>query len=216
MSRIRHYNPSRLPVHAEFVPLACTLGALALLLLLPDFAYVAAPENKRQVWAAFSGQFAHIDASHLALNLIGLWLVCWGFKPWRTPWMDALLVLAGLAGVASGLLLSPDIAWYRGLSGCLHGLFCGYAALVLLTENRWPVRAVAVTLLLGAGIKLLLEDPTFAVQLKGWLAFEAPQAVQKPVLYAAHRWGAVSGLLAGLVAGAWKLMTTKAQQSETA
>lgn len=224
MSRITHYNPSRPPVHAEIVPLACSAAALLLLFALPDFGYVAntlvAPGGSESATAtqpafriasmalALAGQFAHIDISHLFFNLVGLWLVCWGFKPWRSAGRDVAFLGAGLLGVAAGLLGSPEITWYKGLSGALHGLFCGYAMCIASSDERWRVKAVAVVLLTGAAVKLVLEDPAMLnligpqwVDIRHALPVGKADASGKPVLYEAHRWGALAGLVAGLVAG---------------
>ncbi len=227
MSETRHYTPSWRAVHTEIVPLACTLAALLLLWLLPDFGYVAhtlvatpsgllgpsadatQPASGLVSMArALTGQFAHIDLSHLFFNLVGLWLVCWGFKPWRSVGRDFAFLVAGLLGVAAGLIGSPEITWYKGLSGALHGLFCGYAVCIALSDERWHVKAVAVLLMAGAAVKLILEDPRLLdllaqrwVDIRKALPVGALDANGKPVLYEAHRWGALAGLMAGLLAG---------------
>ena len=237
MSETRHYTPSWRAVHTEIVPLACTLAALLLLWLLPDFGYVAntpvAPGASKSATAtqaasalvsmvlALTGQFAHIDVSHLFFNLVGLWLVCWGFKPWRSAGLDFAFLGAGLLGVAAGLLGSPDITWYKGLSGALHGLFWGYAGWVALTDERWGVKAVAVVLLAGAAVKLILEDPMLLhriaqqwVDIRDALPVGKADASGKPVLYEAHRWGALAGLMAGLLAGLLALLPSARMTGE--
>lgn len=214
VTRIRHYNPLMQAVHAECVPVLITLASLALLWLAPALQYESTLPASVRAWRAVAGQFAHIDNTHLLLNLVGLWLVAWGLKPWRSPKRDLLLFAAGLGGVCTGLMLSPDVMWYRGLSGALHGLFCGLVMVVLVTERRRPVQTVALVLLAGACVKLLMEDPAFAATIgffsgaatgpdatnPAWAGFSQNDA-SRPVLYAAHRWGALAGLAAGALQG---------------
>ena len=159
------------------------------------------------------------------LNLIGLWLVCWGLKPWRTPGRDALFLASGLAGVWVGLLLSPGVAWYCGLSGALHGVFAAGVLHVLMTDERRAVKGAALVLIGGGLLKLLLEDEALWTVLRQsaggeWLHRGAalmtnrvepvpgvlPSAASdftasQPVLYPAHRWGFAAGAATGLLTG---------------
>jgi rhomboid family GlyGly-CTERM serine protease len=60
------------------------------------------------------------------MNVAGLWLI-WLLFGQRLSVVYWLLILFGSAlGVSLGLLaFHPDILWYVGLSGVLHGLFTG-------------------------------------------------------------------------------------------
>ncbi len=135
-----------------------------------------------------------MSAQHLSLNLLGLLMLAWGFAPWRTLKKDLLYFSAGFSGVALGLLLHQEVLWYKGLSGALHGLFLGYAVQILICDHRKPVKWVALVLITGAVFKLWLE-----LNQPGLLPGVGDN--QEPVLHAAHRWGALSGISVGLAFG---------------
>ena len=134
-------------------------------------------------WPLFTANLVHTNTSHWWLNMSGLLLTLFLFETripaWR--WL-AVLIFSGFASTA-GLLLLPNILWYVGLSGALHGLFC-YGA---LTDFRQGYR-------LGLGI--------FAV-VAGKLAWEhwhgAEQGVEAlisaKVVTEAHLWGGLGGTL---------------------
>jgi rhomboid family GlyGly-CTERM serine protease len=87
-----------------------------------------------ELWRLFTGHLTHLNGAHLLMNLTGLWLIWLLFYPHenaRTLCLYRLPVL--LIGTSLALLLlSPEVAWYRGLSGVLHGLL----ALALLHHCR--------------------------------------------------------------------------------
>jgi rhomboid family GlyGly-CTERM serine protease len=98
-------------------------------------------------------------------------------------WLRA--TLASAAAIDLGLyLFEPDVAWYVGLSGVLHGLVAA-GALALLLRGQ----TIGAVLAVGLGAKLVFE------QLAGPVPFTA-QAVGGPVVVAAHMYGALGGLLA--------------------
>ena len=74
-------------------------------------------------WKLLSGNFVHLGASHLGMNLAGLALVA--ALVWRQfDWAEwaALTALSSVV-VGCGLFaLNPEIGWYVGFSGTLHGL----------------------------------------------------------------------------------------------
>ena len=135
------------------------------------------------------GQLAHLNGTHLTLNLVGLWLIAWGFQPWMTGRQLMIGLFTGMAGVAVGLLRHPDIHWYAGLSGALHGLMA-YALL-----NTWQSAARSTktrhwTALIAAGVMLKLAVEQFAPEL-----LTGHNDMGAPVLRDAHGWGLLGGLL---------------------
>lgn len=164
-------------------------GALALLALLsgarPES--LAALEWQRSAivdgeWhRVLTAHVAHLDTHHLLFNLLGLAvMVELLMEQWA--WVDlATLILVSALGTS--LLLwwcEPELRWYAGMSGLLHGLWAG-AALHVCLRRRSAIHAAA---LLALAIKLVwLNHGTGAI----------------PVLPIAHVYGAFSGLL-------WALM----------
>lgn len=138
-------------------------------------------------WRLVTGHLVHLGNSHLLLNLAGLVLLGWVFAPGlrAAHW---LLVLAGswLALTLGFLLLEPQLQWYVGLSGVLHGLLLG----ALMLDNGLDLRA-RVILIVAVFLKLAWE------QWAGELPLTA-SAAGGPVVVDAHLYGGLGGWLAGL------------------
>ncbi len=133
-------------------------------------------------WARLlTAHFAHLDAHHLLFNLLGL-VVIIDLLLERWAWRELAPLLAGSALGCSLLLwyFEPELQWYAGLSGLLHGLWAGAALHGCLTRRgRMPAAA-----LIALAIKL---------------AWMNQGSGTMPVLPIAHVYGAVSGVV-------WALM----------
>ena len=97
--------------------------------------------------------------------------------------VSALLISAAL------YVASPDVAWYVGLSGVLHGLWAAGACRLYRTARLESVAALAVL----AG-KLALEYR--------YGPLSAAPADGLPVVTVAHRYGALAGLAGALLLAA--------------
>lgn len=104
------------------------------------------------VWLLLSGHIAHLNWSHWSLNMVGLAIMVFFFSSHASvkQWFSVVLLSAVIisAGLWWGM---PEIRYYVGLSGVLHGLFLygalreirfypssGYALLaVLLAKLTW-------------------------------------------------------------------------------
>ncbi|MCG8435248.1 MAG: rhombosortase, partial [Gammaproteobacteria bacterium] len=135
-----------------------------------------------EVWRLVTGNLIHLGAMHLALNLMGLgliWALCGReFRPlfWLAVWG------AGIFGVSLGLFaFNPELRWYVGLSGVLHGLLAA-GALGLVAHRRFG----GWTILSFLAAKLAWE------QWQGPLPFTASTA-GGPVIVDAHFYGAIAG-----------------------
>jgi rhomboid family GlyGly-CTERM serine protease len=141
-----------------------------------------------QVWRLASAHLVHADAAHLAWNLAGAGLVWWLFAAEFTRRGWCLVMLASTVAIDLGFIfLVPQVEWYLGFSGVLHG--CMAAGLVAwLYRERDPL-TVAVTLVFAA--KLAWEH------FEGALPFTSA-TLSLPVVVEAHSFGALGGTLAAL------------------
>ena len=141
-----------------------------------------------EAWRLLTGHFAHLGLSHLLLNLAGLLLVWYlvGHSLNRSHW---LLVLGiSIAGIDAGFwLFEPQLDWYVGLSGALHGMLAG-GIVAAFPQGRAETRILAAVLVL----KLAYEQ--FAGPLPGSEASSGGN-----VIVAAHLYGAIAGGLAAAV-----------------
>jgi hypothetical protein len=111
------------------------------------------------------------------------------------------VVLAAAAAVGCGLWLGqPALMWYLGYSGVLHGMLAAGLILQWMRERSPASLAIAAVLV----AKLLFEH------LVGPLPFAAATG-DLPVVFAAHSYGALGGVLAGGVACALRARSQRGQ-----
>lgn len=139
-----------------------------------------------QAWRLLTGHLVHLNAMHLALNLLGLAgvMAAWGRELARPSVLPVMFIGSALAASLGLWFMTPELAWYAGASGALHGLFA--AGIVLARDAGSLLRLVAA---LGLLLKLVLETvvDTGTAGLIG-----------APVVHAAHQFGALGGTLAAL------------------
>jgi rhomboid family GlyGly-CTERM serine protease len=184
---------SRLLLGSVGCPLAITLLCLALK-PLPEawqlaFQYQHSAILDGELWRLFTGHLTHLSGAHLWMNLVGLWLIWLLFFLhesarslclYRLP---ALLIGTSLAL----LLLSPEVNWYRGLSGVLHGLL----ALALLRHCQSQPLAGGLLLALFS-VKIAWEQISGPVPgSEAWIAGR--------VIVDSHLYGAIWGSLIWLL-----------------
>lgn len=134
-----------------------------------------------QWWRLLGAHFVHLDARHLLFNLVGLALL------WRLfaheyrglRWL-AIFLLAMLSVDAGLWWGSPQVAWYVGASGALHGIWSAGA------WAQWRRDSLLSALPLAA---LLLK--LGAEQWGGGSVVVSGM----PVVVQAHLYGALGGLL---------------------
>jgi len=176
---------------AWLVP-AIALAVAALLVLTGDWGrellrYDRPAIAAGEFWRLISGHFVHLGWSHFALNGIGLVLICYLVAARFRSWQWSIVAIAVIAGIDLGFwFLQPQLCWYVGQSGLLHGLLAAGTVRGISDRHRefWIVAALL-------GVKLAYE------QLLGPLPGSEGTAGGEVVI-AAHLYGAVSGALAGL------------------
>jgi rhomboid family GlyGly-CTERM serine protease len=138
-----------------------------------------------EYWRLLSGHLVHLGFGHLWPNIAALAIIALLFDDvfGNADWLRN--GLAAAAAIDVGLyVLDPNVVWYVGLSGVLHGCVAA-GALALLKRGQMLGAVLAV----GLGGKLLFE------QMVGPVPFTA-ESVGGPVLVAAHLYGSVGALLA--------------------
>ncbi|HEX5788036.1 MAG TPA: rhombosortase [Woeseiaceae bacterium] len=143
-----------------------------------------------ETWRLLTGHLAHLGTAHLVMNLAALALV-WllvghAFKAWA--WGVAMVTIA--LGIDAGFWwLLPELEWYVGLSGILHGVLAAGAPGVILQVGRV---GEGLLLLAALAAKLAFEQVGGAVPGSAALA-------GGPVVVDAHLYGALAGLAVGSV-----------------
>ena len=146
-------------------------------------------------WRWLTAHFIHVNWQHALINAVALWVVARLYAPDLNPSRQVwALLVAALAISACLAVFYPSIAWYRGLSGALHGLFFAGSAIWLIKAKprRFQQLWLPSALFFGGWIKVVLEQPGGATTpYAEWLgAGVVPQA---------HLVGAACGTLLGLL-----------------
>lgn len=89
-----------------------------------------------EVWRLLSAHWVHLSGAHAAINAAALLLLLALFRGSGGGFASGFaLLLACQLGVSFLLLaLSPDVGWYVGLSGALHG----YALVLPVFARQYP------------------------------------------------------------------------------
>jgi rhomboid family GlyGly-CTERM serine protease len=134
----------------------------------------------------------HLGLRHLLYNAAGLALLWFMFaRSWR-PGQWLLILLTTVCAIDAGLWwLSPNVQWYVGASGLLHGVWAAGAWQAL--RQRDALGWLPALLLLG---KLISEQWQGASLVVG----------DMPVVLAAHLYGAAGGVLLPLL---WQLRQSR-------
>ena len=173
---------------------AAIVGAVSILLQLGgEEARQALAWNREaigaaELWRLLSGHFAHLGWNHMLLNLAGLALVAWLVGGRYGIWQWVLVIAASIVAMDAGLwLLNPELDWYVGLSGLLHGLLAAGLLVGALARDREAIVLAAFVL-----AKLAWEQ--MAGPLPG-----SESTSGGAVIVDAHLYGAIGGLLAGAI-----------------
>jgi rhomboid protease GluP len=133
----------------------------------------------------FSAPFLHVDAGHLAMNGVCLFLAGRVFEPLvGRAWFGAVYVVGALSGALLSLALNPATLVSVGASGAIMGLF----AAMLVVSTHFPPGVLRTRLQKDAVYVLIPSLLPLTSVLKG-----------VRVDYAAHFGGAIGGVVVGLV-----------------
>lgn len=146
-----------------------------------------------EIWRILTGHLAHLGWAHLWMNLGGIVAVALLFRGCLTASTWLMVSVLSAIAIGAGLyFLDPEVAWYVGLSGILHGLLVAGA---LASIRHAP--------LLGGGLLVLLLSKLVWEQLVGPLP-GSEAAAGGTVVVQAHLYGALGGLVACAVLAAVK------------
>ena len=99
-------------------------------------------------WRLVSGHFVHLGPAHLLMNAAGMVLVwvLFGRSLSASRWL--VVIVTTIAGISGGFwVFDPDLGWFVGLSGLLHGLL---AAGIVLSISRQRPESVLLACLVVA------------------------------------------------------------------
>ena len=145
-------------VSAWAAPLVVLVVAAALLIggdvVREALRYERSAVSSAELWRLASGHLVHLGGPHFALNAAGLalvWYLVGGAFSLR-EWV--VVVLASVVAMDLGFwFLNPELAWYVGLSGLLHGIL---AAGLVAGLKHPQIETVVLTVLVIA--KLAFEQ----------------------------------------------------------
>jgi rhomboid family GlyGly-CTERM serine protease len=156
-------------------------GSAAIHLLRYDRAAIVAGEW----WRLLTAHLVHLNFRHAVLDLGGLALLWMLFARDLSPQVWAAVILTAAASIDCGLWFrDPEVTWYLGISGALHGVL---AAAAFVRVRRRDFEGWLLSGLLLA--KLAYE------QIHGPLPFSGDM----PVVVDAHLYGALGGLAAAVL-----------------
>lgn len=156
-------------------------GSSARLLLRYDRSGIADGE----FWRFATGHFTHLGTGHLILNIAGLLLVWLLIGSSFTVYSWMFVIAFSIAVIDLGFwYFDPQLEWYVGLSGLLHGML---AAGLLRRLRNVPGESIV----LGGVIIAKIAYEQFAGPLPG-----SEASTGGAVVVNAHLYGAIAGVVA--------------------
>lgn len=174
------------------LPVLLLLLVLSTMLLqaLPEAAQLQVRYDRAAIslgewWRLVSGHLLHLGWVHLALNLVGLGLIVALFWHYWSVKNFLIVFLLSLIAVDIGLWwFSPEVGWYVGLSGILHGLLIAGALFSFQRERAFSIAVMAIVV--G---KLAWEQVTRT-------SAGTEKLIGGHVLFDAHLYGFTGGVIA--------------------
>lgn len=137
-----------------------------------------------EYWRLLTGHLVHDSGRHLALNLAGVTCLVVLFPRHYSVGNWLLIAAASVIAIDAGLVWNePQVAWYVGLSGVLHGVLAAGA----IAWWRFESKALALGLTAVVVAKLAWDLSQGGLPLSGDMT----------VIVAAHLYGALGGAFVG-------------------
>ncbi|HEX6810481.1 MAG TPA: rhombosortase [Planctomycetota bacterium] len=178
---------------------ACTaaLAAFAAVAAWPPLAGALVLERSRlsaEPWRLLTGHWTHWSADHLIWNVLVFGALGALMELRSRARFLACIVVSALAISAALVVLQPQVAHYRGLSGIDSALFAAVVVALLhdaLAAGRWRTASCLVLAFAGLLAKIVFESTT------GRLLFvDAAAFTSVPLVHAV---GAMVGVVIALV-----------------
>lgn len=135
-------------------------------------------------WRLLTGNFVHLGAGHLWLDVLGLSLLLLFFRDVFSPGLWTLATLAGALAVGGGLwLLNPALQGYLGISGVLHTLL--FAGLLLSFRHSPVVNGVVFAAMCAR---------LWSEQQAGYDVLQMQDVIGGAIAVDAHLYGALASL----------------------
>lgn len=175
-------------INNNFVLSVIALSALAQLSLISEvdwFQFTRVDIDAGQWWRFLTGNFVHLTWRHFALNALALVVIYTLYSNCLKLNGMVFVFLLNCLSVTMGIwIFSPELQWYVGLSGALHGLLI---TLIIIdyVKNK---HVLNIILLLVVMTKLAWEG----------MMGPMPGSVSiagGPVAVQAHLYGSIGGLL---------------------
>ena len=147
--------------------------------------YMRDPILSGEVWRLLTANFTHTNHNHLYLNLAGfiLFILLCG-SSFSVKFLNFSIIFTAVFITSALLLFHPSIQWYVGFSGVLYGLFVTGAVMLAIHREYFLVAGIAA---LGL-FKLIGIWQTGS-------STSTEQLINARVLYEAHGYGVIAGLL---------------------
>lgn len=123
--------------------LVAGISAVSLVLTLMEenlgelFRYERKVVLQGEIWRLISGHLVHANLAHWLMNMAALAVMCLLFPTVLHGGRGAMLLFSLCLMTALGLMvLFPQLEWFVGLSGVLHGLFAVGALQVMSVESK--------------------------------------------------------------------------------
>lgn len=138
-----------------------------------------------QLWRIWTAHFTHLNWQHYIINMLTFWIIWFLLGHYLAKikffYLQLLFFITGILL----FYLHPELSWYVGFSGVLHG-FISLGALLALFDKSYGIGGI---LLVYIVVKLIYE------QIIGPLPTGSMVMHTDNILVDAHLYGGFAGLL---------------------